>query len=290
MATQWQIQLLCAVSALAAGCKPSGGVSRERASAPDPATTQDSQAPQRAVTLEGTFAYVDSSGTQLLARSSVAHPSKVVGAVCAGGPVLPARYDRRQPGQKDDTHRQIASNFSREEGNVFRLTEGKARPDETCYLSADSALLGKAVGVTPLGLSACSPPQASRLAAAKQRQVVHCWRFARTPRDAEVLAVQFATIDSSALASLVVVRDSSLLFQDFPAVYRGPDESVWRVDDQGVFSPGDFAILFVAQLSHACVMAITWAGVEGESDELLLADSTDVFRTVTRAYRYWVPE
>src|SRR5437588_683389 len=75
-----------------------------------------------------------------------------------------------------------------------------------------------------------------------------------------------------------------------PRRHRRPDESVWRVDDQGVFSPGDFAILFVAQLSHACVMAITWAGVEGESDELLLADSTDVFRTVTRAYRYWVPE
>src|SRR2546430_11410507 len=158
-------------------------------------------------------------------RSTLFPYTTLFRSVCAGGPVLPARYDRRQPGQKDDTHRQVASNFSREEGNVFRLTEGKARPDETCYLSADSALLAKAVGVTPLGLSACSPPQASRLAAAKQRQVVHCWRFARTPRDAEVLAVQFATIDSDALASLVVVRDSSLPFPDFPAVYRGPDES-----------------------------------------------------------------
>jgi hypothetical protein len=104
-----------------------------------------------------------------------------------------------------------------------------------------------------------------------------------------LLAVQFATIDSNALASLVVVRDSSLLVQDFPAVYRGPDESVWRVDDEGMFSPESFAILFVAQLPHAYVMAITWAGAEGESDELLLSDSTDTFRTVIRDYRYCCP-
>jgi hypothetical protein len=225
----------------------------------------------------------------LLALGSLADPSKIVGAVCSGGPALPARYDRRQGGQKDDSHRQIVSNFSREEGNVFRLLQGKARPDETCYLSADSALLAKAVSVTPLGLSTCSPSQSSRLAASKHRQVVHCWRLAQTPIDAELLAVQFATIDSNALASLVVVRDSSLLFQDFPAVYRGPDESVWRVDDEGIFSPEAFAILFVAQLSHAYVMAITWAGAEGESDELLVSDSTDTFRTVIRDYRY-VPE
>jgi hypothetical protein len=285
------IQLLNALTLLPIGCKPSGGVSRQNASAPDTSTTQ---APQGTATLPGSFAYVDSSGTQLLALSPLTDPSKILGAVCSGGSVLPARYDRRQGGQKDDNHRQIVSNFSHEEGNVFRLLLGKARPDETCYLSADSALLAKAVGVTPLGLSAglsaCSPSQSSRLAASKQRQVFHCWRLAQTPPDAQLLAVQFATIDSSALASLVVVRDSSLLFQDFPAVYRGPDESVWRVDDQGIFSPGDFAILFVAQLSHAYVMAVTWAGVEGESDELLRSDSTDMFHTVTKGYRYWVPE
>jgi hypothetical protein len=260
------------------------------AAARDPSTTQAPPARQRAVSLSGTFAYADSSGTQLLALGSLADPSTVVGAMCSGRSVLPARYERRQHGQRDDNHRQIVSNFNREQGIVFRLTGGKARSDETCYLSADSALLAKAVRVTPLGLSACSPPEASRLAAAKQRDVVHCWRFSQLVPDAELLAVQFATIDSNALASLVVVGDSSLLFQDFPAVYRGPDESVWRVDDQGVFSPDSFTILFVARLSHAYVMAITWAGAEGESDELLVADSTHMFRTVTRAYRYWVPE
>lgn len=88
----------------------------------------------------------------------------------------------------------------------------------------------------------------------------------------------------------MLVRDGSLLFQDFPAVSRGPHESVWRVDDQGIFSPEDFEILFVAQLSHAYVMALTWAGAEGESDELVLADSPDEFRTIIKDYRYWAPD
>ena len=252
--------------------------------------TSTTPTPRRPAPLQGTFAYVDSSGTQLLALGTLADPATVVGAVCPGGRVLPVRYDRRQRGQRDDSHREVVSNFSREPGIVFRLTRGKAEADQTCYLSADSVLLAQAVGVTRLGLSACLTPQASRLAVSKQRQVVHCWRLARSAADAELLAVQFATIDSSALASLVVVRDSSLLFQDFPAVYRGAHESVWRVDDGGVFSPEAFTILFVAQLSHAYVMAITWAGAEGESDELLVADSTHMFRTVVRDYRYRVPE
>ena len=256
----------------------------------DTSVTRAQRAPQGRLTLQGTFAYADSSGTQLLALGPLADPSKVVGAVCSGGSVLPARYDRRQRGERDDSRRQIVTNFNRERGIVFRLTGGKARPDETCYLSADSALLAKAIGVTPLGLPPCSPPQVSRLATAKQREVVHCWRFATTAPDAELVAAQFATIDSNALAGLVLVRDTSLLFQDFPAVYRGPDESVWRVDDQGRFSPRDLAVLFVARVSQAYVMAITWAGAEGESDELVLADSTDTFRTVVRDYRYWVPE
>jgi hypothetical protein len=35
--------------------------------------------------------------------------------------------------------------------------------------------------------------------------------------------------------------------------------------------------------------AFTWAGAEGESSELLLADSAGVFRTLTMGFRYWSP-
>lgn len=133
----------------------------------------------------------------------------------------------------------------------------------------------------------CLPAHAARLASAKRRQVIHCWHIAATPTHRDVLAVQFVSIDTNALASLAVVGDGSLVFKDFPAVYS--EETTWRVDDGGVFSPKDFDILFVAEMPYGYVMAIAWAGAEGESCELLLADSPGAFRTLTTGYRYWAP-
>lgn len=237
--------------------------------------------------MKGSFAYVDSSGTLLLALDSVPDPSTILGAVCWGGVALPVRYDRRQARQAGDNGRQLAYNFRNQQGDVFRVTQERAPPDKTCYLSRDSTLLANASLAAMREPSDCSPAHASRLAAGKRRQVTHCWRIASTPTNLDVLAVQFATIDSNALASLAVVGDTSLWFQDFPAIYN--DESTWRVDDGGVFSPTAFDILFVAALPYGFVMAIAWAGAEGESCELLLADSAGAFRKVTTGYRYWAP-
>ncbi len=280
------IRLLGALAALAAGCKPSPAARRQESPASNPANagTQPTASP-----LPGSFAYVDPSGTQLLALGPLEDPARILGAICPRGLIARVRFDRTQDRQPDDNGRQIAANFSRDAGHVFRLVQGNASPDETCYLSADSMLLATAVPVTPLGLATCPAGQYSRLAAARQRKIVSCSHLAQTPARAELLALQFATIDSSALASLVLVRDRSLWFQDFPAAYRGPDEDVWRADDGGVFSPEALGILFVAELPHAVVMAITWAGAEGESDQLVLADTGDAFRTVVQEYRYWAP-
>jgi len=52
-----------------------------------------------------------------------------------------------------------------------------------------------------------------------------------------------------------VFSDSSLWFEDFPAVRHADDESTWRVDDEGVFSPTSFDVLFVAQLADGLVIA-----------------------------------
>lgn len=235
----------------------------------------------------GSFAYVDSSGTQLLALDSVPDPSAIRGAVCQGNPVFPVRYDRRQTRQPADNGRDIADNFRNRQGDVFRITHGSASPDKTCYLSRDSVLLANASPVALRKPEDCSAVDASRVTAAKRRQIIHCWQFASAPAGLEVLAVQFANVDSNALASLALVSDSSLWFRDFPAVYN--EESTWRVDDGGVFSPADFNILFAAPLTSGYVMAIAWAGAEGESSELVVADSTDAFRILSKGYRYWAP-
>lgn len=236
---------------------------------------------------EGSFAYADSSGTHLLALDSVPDPLTIVGALCSKAMALQVRYDRKQTRHADDNGRHVASNFRNQRGDLFRVVKDKAPPDSTCYLSRDSALLANARPATMREPLDCSPVDVSRLATAKRRQVIHCWEIAAAPSRLRVLTVQFATIDSSALASLAFVGDGSLVFKDFPAVYRGSGESTWRVDDEGVFSPSGFDILFVAAMPYGYVMAITWAGAEGESSELLLSDSTSAFRTLAKGYRYW---
>lgn len=55
-------------------------------------------------------------------------------------------------------------------------------------------------------------------------------------------------------------------------------------------SPDGFGIPFLCRLRGTCVIALTWAGTEGEDSYLLVADSGNVFRSVATSYRYWVPE
>lgn len=80
---------------------------------------------------QGSFAYVDSTGTHLLALGALGDPSEIRGAICSTGLPLKVRYDRRQGRQKGDNGRQTVSNFGREEGDVFRVLDGTAQPDGT---------------------------------------------------------------------------------------------------------------------------------------------------------------
>ena len=275
--------LLFALAFLGVGCAETPGVSRGS----PPAGASDSTAAPATPNPLGHFGYVDSSGTQLLAIGTIEAPTGIVGAVCADGHVFPVRHDRKQARRRGDTGRQTAANFDNEAGDVFRFTAGPAQRDGTCYLSADSTLLARAVGVRPVEVEECPRATSSRIAVARSRQVIHCWHLAEGP-GAQLAAVQFVTVDSSALASIVVDRGGPMMFHDLPAVYRGPGEDLWRVEDGGVFSPADLHILFVAELPGGYMMATTWAGAEGESEQLLAADTTGNLRTLVTDYRYWV--
>jgi hypothetical protein len=281
-----QTYIICAASILCAACKAAPPASSRN----DSAVAHTVVKPASTATLtQGSFAYVNSDGTELLALDSLAAPSSISGAVCPGTGALRVRYDRRMGGQSDDNGRQVASNFGNEQGEVFTLTEAKATPDKTCYLSSDSTLIAWARTANTREPSACSSAEVSRLADVKRRKVAHCWTIATLPPHREVLAVQFADVDTNALASLVVIGDSSIVFKDYPAVRRADDQSTWRVDDEGVFSASSFDILFVADSPYGFVMATTWSGAEGEDSELMVADSAGNFRTLSKAYRYWSP-
>jgi hypothetical protein len=198
-------------------------------------------------------------------------------------------YARRQARRPADNGRQVAANFGNARGDVFRVTGGQAQADETCYLTADSSLVAGMVPFGPVTDSTCDGTHTRRAAAIKRRAVLHCWRLGSAGANVAILALQFAVVDTSALASVVIADGEQLFFQDFPASYHGPDQDLWRVEDGGTLSPEAFGILFIGRLRGTYFMGLTWAGAEGEASYLLVADSTAAFRTVTKTYRYWVP-
>lgn len=238
----------------------------------------------------GGFALANSGGTELLALDSLASPGAIMIALCGGGTAYPVRYVRHQTAKPTDTGRQVAANFNNMGGDVFRLTSGSPSGDRTCYLAPDSSLVATQLALGGAAKSACSPSVRQDLSAIKQRSLLNCWPVASVQPTMQVVAAEFAHVDRSALASIVLVTNSGLLFQDFPATYSGPEMDTWRADDGGVFSPDGFGVLFLCRVRGVYVMALTWAGSEGENAYLLVADSADVFRTVSHAYRYWVPQ
>ena len=256
---------------------------------PAPSNVRTPESPGRdTVALAGAFAFVNETGTELLSLDRNLAPDSYSAAICGQGR-YPVRYVRTQGERPETTHRQVAGNFANEPGNVFQLEGGSATPNETCFLTIASALPRIAAAPRPLDRAACGASQMAQLARLAGRNVVKCWRLAEIEGGSQFVAVQFIHVDTSALAAVALVRDTVLLFHALPARYSGPGESSWRVDDGGVFDPSAIRLLFTAVLPRGHAAALLWAGAEGESDELVIADSTVRTRSAVVAYRYWSP-
>lgn len=238
----------------------------------------------------GSFAFVDPTGTRLLALTDLKHPERVRAALCAGGRRLLAEFELRQEGTQANDGRHLAYNFRNQPGDVFRLPRGRARADETCFLAEDTlGSAGKLRNVQPVGPADCPQGEQGRLALARRRRVQNCWRIARVSPDKHVLLIEFAREGRDALASIVLIGSHSAIFHDYPGEFTGEGHDLWRVEDAGVLHPEDFRVLFVLEGENFSAMGISWAGSEGESLSLAVAKDGQQFQNVQNGYRYWVP-
>lgn len=236
----------------------------------------------------GGFAYGDHDGARLLAFSALAGPETVTEAICQSGRRLEVHFVGVQEASEHSDGRQTARNFDHDGGALFQVGEGRAGRGETCFLVGPSLLaLGPPVLPRSVQQPSCDAADSVRITRAKARLVVSCRRLGRVGSDASVLSARFELQGDSALASLVLAEPDRVTFVDFPAENR-PEDGTWRVDDQGEFHPEDFDVVFVIDAPGARVMALTWAGAEGESASLEVAvDGAVAFEKVVRAYRYW---
>lgn len=301
---RWRpVASLLPVVALATGCAGFGDAPRADTAAPadiPPAVVApESAADEAAPTIPtGSFAYPHADGRQLLAVDSLFPPTAVRWAICPGAVVLPVRHAGRQPGDAGDTGRQHAANFVHQAGERFVVTAGRAAPDASCYLTADSVLATAVLPPAATKAPVCPPALRARLAEAEARAVQGCWPLPAVAPGVTVALAQYVTVGREALAVMAVLDHDTLRLDRHPATVERLGQDLWRVDDQGVFHPEDFRVLFAARRSGALVVAVSWMGAEGEN-LVLLAPGVDprgeaplsgaAWGRWHRGYRYLAP-
>jgi hypothetical protein len=101
--------------------------------------------------------------------------------------------------------------------------------------------------------------------------------------------VEFEPLGRDALASLALADGDRATFADYPAEYREPGASVWRVDDGGELSPEAFEIVFALQRGAWTALGVSWAGAEGASMTVSISERGEPFREVLNEYWYQAP-
>lgn len=241
---------------------------------------------------EGQFGFADMTGTRLITfegETPSDHPTSYELAVGDSGTVLQIKYQLTQEADSEDNGRATMYNFDHMAGSVYAVTEGTAKPNETYFLiadanwAADSALsVDASVKGHPV-----DGQMAKTIETAKKRAVKNAEEVALIGEDMKLLLVEFEKQGNEMLASLVLQAGDELSFHDFPAQYD--PNSVWRVDDQGVISAGNFDVLFAGLGENGPILAVTWIGFEGENSFILAQVEGTLKETDIQAGRYTVP-
>jgi hypothetical protein len=237
---------------------------------------------------QGGFGLPDQQGARLLLLPDLVRPDLLKAALCAGGRMVPVQFERRQ-GESANNGRQTTGNFDKLAGSVFAIVGSTIDSAAPCFIASETLLSGSTVlGIAvPQGLGACA--QRSRFATQRDRPVINCWPLARLGADKPVALLEFERRGKDALAALVLVDGTRSLFLDYPAEYKTEGESLWRVDDDGKFSPDGFKVICALQRGNVYTIGIGWDGAEGKLLQLWASDAQDRFTKLLNDYWYQAP-
>jgi hypothetical protein len=237
------------------------------------------------------FAFPNEQGTSLLATGDIAKPEILRVALCSGGQQVPVQFTRRQPEGPKTSGRQAPQNFAHTEGAVFRIVGGKVAADATCVLADESLLAGATVVhmKRPPQNARCSKAAYPQFQADKDRPVVGCWPIAEGSSGIHVAIIEFSRRLTRALASLVVIDGDRRTYIDYPADFKGPGDDLWRADDGGEIHAEGFEVVFLLKRGATYVLAIDWAGAEGNALSVHTAEDGRQFKEVVTDSWYRSP-
>ena len=239
----------------------------------------------------GAFAFPDPGGSRLLTLANPSQPALLHTALCNGGGRFSVRFERRQAEIKGHNGRHTPNNFDKLEGDVFTVLQGKIEESANCFLASDSLLSSATVlpAEPQATFNECEPDVRLGLASSRSREVLHCWTIARLPANRRLVLVEFARRDKDALASVALIDGNRIIFADYPAVFKGEGEDLWRVEDGGVLSATDFQVVFLLQRGSFYTLGISWLGAEGRSLAVFVSQGNNRFTRVLAGYWYRMP-
>jgi hypothetical protein len=237
------------------------------------------------------FAFPNEQGTRLLATGEIAKPEALRIAICSGGQQVSVQFERRQPEGPKTTGRQTPQNFSQAGGAIFRIVSGTVSPDATCVLGDESLLAGATLMPLkrPAQNARCAKAMYPLFQADKTRPVVGCWPIAESAAGIRIAIIEFSRRLTQALASLVVIEGDRRTYIDYPADFKGPGDDLWRADDGGEIHAGGFDVVFLLKRGPSYVVAVDWAGAEGNMLSVQTADGGGQFKEIVSDSWYRSP-
>ena len=227
------------------------------------------------------FAFPNEQGTRLLVTGEIAKPEIFRTALCAGGQQVSVQFERKQAEGRNTTSRQAPQNFAQTAGAVFQIIGGGAiSADATCVLAEESFVAGATVVplTRPPSDARCSKATYPQIQVDKSRPVVGCWPIASSASGIQVAVIEFSRHLTQALASLIVIDGERRMYVDYPATFKGPGDDLWRVDDGGNIHAEGFGVVFLLKRGTTYVLAIDWAGAEGNALSLHVAEAGGQFK------------
>ncbi len=249
--------------------------------------------------LENVFGFADESGKKLITvpgenNNTPADPQEFNVAVGNNGEIVGIKFVKRQEANSQDTLRQTTYNFDNMAGAIYEAVDGEFIPNRTYMLSRASVLnedvLIKLISTRNTEAEGGSFKKADaetigKIEAVKNRKVVESSLISETEDGAKICLFVFERKGDDMLASIAYIKDDQVVLKDYPAKYD--EQSTWRVDAGG--QPGLFEVLFLANSNEGLLLALTWAGPEGEN-EFVLKDVNGTFQdTGLKSGRYWAP-
>ena len=226
------------------------------------------------------FAFPNPQGTHLLATGEVANPGVLRTAICTGGQRVSVEFERRQTEGKDSTGRQAPHNFLQTAGALFRIAGGTVSPNSACVMTDDSFVKGATF--VPLQRpdrgARCARSAYPQFQTDKGRPVVACWPIGASVDGVQIAVIEFSRHLTRALASLVVIDGARRMYVDYPATFTGPGDDLWRADDGGNIHPEGFEVVFLMKRGTTYIVAVDWAGAEGNALSLHVSEGGSPFK------------